>query len=74
MAKYGVPFPDLVTGAILGGVTLTDCVTEHPSDWFDGPVGWVLTDSFVFVEPIPAKGRLGLWDADVEFELAEEAL
>lgn len=65
----GFALPDpLPTGAIIGVVTLVDCVTEHPSEWFNGPIGWVLADPGVLDAPIPASGRLGLWDADIEFE------
>lgn len=69
----GVTLPETFpTGAIVGGVTLRDCVTKSASGWFDGPVGWVLSDPFEFVEPIPASGRLGLWDADVTIEPEDE--
>lgn len=70
-AKAGIETPaEFVTGAIIGGVTLCDCVTEHESQWFDGPIGWVLDDPFEFVEPEPATGRLGLWEYD-DIELDE---
>lgn len=35
-------FPGTRRGGIIGKVTLTDCVTEHESAWFDGPYGFVL--------------------------------
>ena len=38
---------------------------EH-SDWFDGPYGWVLANSRKAVEPLPYKGRLGLYDVPDE--------
>ena len=31
-------------GAILGEVTITGCVTESESPWFEGPYGFTLTD------------------------------
>lgn len=53
---------DFVNGAIIGSVVITDCVDNHASDWFHGPFGLVCADAQEFDEPIPAKGKLGLWD------------
>lgn len=30
------------------------------SEWFNGPVGWVLSD-VVGIEPVPCRGARGLW-------------
>lgn len=57
------------TGGIVGIVTLVDCVTDHPSQWFDGPIGWVLTDPAT-IDLVPMPGRLGLFD--VETDLGDE--
>ncbi len=58
----GYDWPDtLLTGGIVGVATLVDCVTESDSEWFDGPVGWLLEDA----RPIPffrLTGRLGLFE------------
>jgi hypothetical protein len=54
----------LHTGAIVGMVTVVDCVPEHPSAWFEGPIGWLLADAVEFDEPIPAGDALGLWEFD----------
>lgn len=48
-------------GGIVGYVEVVDCVTSHPSGWFSGPYGLVLTNA----RPLPFypyKGRLGLFD------------
>jgi hypothetical protein len=40
---FGVTVPEgLPLGGIVGAATLSDCVTCHPSDWFDGPFGFVM--------------------------------
>ncbi len=66
--ESGVDLPDVFpTGGIVGVVTLVDCVTEHPSEWFDGPVGWVLADP-AEIEFVPITGRLGLFEVDLELE------
>lgn len=47
-------------GGIVGVATLVDCVKEHPSPWFFGPYGYVLTD----VRPLPlfpCLGKLGMF-------------
>lgn len=52
-------------GVILGEATLSDCVTEFHSPWFTGPYGLVLTDARAYAEPIPYKGRLGLFNVEL---------
>ena len=46
----------LVATAIIG-----EPVTESDSPWWIGPIGWPLIDVRRLPEPIPCKGRLGLW-------------
>ena len=61
MALLGVVCPapaDLVRGAIIGAVTVTEIVKGHPSPWWMGPRGLVLVNP-VACEPIPAVGALG---------------
>jgi hypothetical protein len=54
-----VPPPDqLVRGAIIGAVTVTDIVSASESKWFFGPRGLVLSEAKA-CDPIPAKGALG---------------
>lgn len=48
-------------GHIIATAILADVVTESSSPWFVGPYGWVLS-GVTAVTPVPAKGRLGLWD------------
>jgi len=61
--KRGVSIPtreDLMCGGVVGDSTLVDCVREHSSPWFFGPIGLVLANrrplSFV-----PIAGQLGLY-------------
>ncbi len=60
----GVKVPrSFETGGIVGYVELVDCVTSHPSGWFNGPYGFVLANA----RPLPfyaLKGRLGLFEVD----------
>lgn len=62
MRAEGLDWPDVLqTGGVVGVATLTDCVTEDDSEWFDGPVGWILEDA----RPVPffqLTGRLGLFE------------
>jgi hypothetical protein len=66
-------FPDqLETGGVVGIAEIVDCVTEHPSCWFEGPYGFVLRHRrpLPFVKwtgslglrrtPTPLLSRLGL--------------
>ena len=52
------------TGALLGEVTLTGCVTESDSIWFAGEpnYGWQLAAAAPYRVPVPYAGRLGFFD------------
>jgi ASCH domain len=55
----GTPVPQ---GAIIGYVTVTGCVRDSASPWaIPGNWHWLLTDPVPLPEPIPARGRLSLW-------------
>jgi hypothetical protein len=51
------------TGVILGTVNVVDCIKDS-DDEFAGPDAWhwVLTDPRPLDVPIPASGKLGLWN------------
>ena len=53
-------------GAILGEVTIVDCVTESDSEWFEGSYGFVLKDAVAYDEPIPCKGSLGFFKPRIQ--------
>lgn len=42
-------------------------------DYSPNRFGWLLSDPVVFAEPIPAKGKLGLWEYDVPFRKEDTA-
>jgi len=48
-------------GAIVGRVTVLNCVTKSDSVWFSGPFGLVLSQPIELETPIPCRGQLGLW-------------
>ena len=55
----------LKRGGIVGETTITDCVSSHQSKWFEGPYGFVLSDS----KPLPfqeCKGHLGFFKLTVQ--------
>jgi hypothetical protein len=62
---------ELVTGAIIGAVTVTSCVTSSESQWFAGKFGFVLERPVLLARPIPCRGQLGLWPVsdDIEAEV-----
>ncbi|WP_186425058.1 ASCH domain-containing protein [Cupriavidus metallidurans] len=73
---YGIEYParEAMIGGIVGVATITDCVMQSESQWFNGPYGFVLADA----KPIPfmpCKGALGLFDipADVAAVLRDRA-
>lgn len=45
-------------GAIVGEVTIVECVIASDSKWFYGPYGFVLADPLPYEKPIPCRGHL----------------
>lgn len=74
-----VPTP-LTTGAIVGTARVTGCVraanAEVMTSWHFGPWCWELEDVRALEEPVPCKGRQGLWDLppEVEAEIERQEL
>jgi hypothetical protein len=62
---------ELDYGAIIGKVEVIDCVRFHPSKWFFGPWGWVLTNPIHYKKFIPMKGRLGIFNVPAVIEFLE---
>ncbi len=63
--EHGFVFPQGYrprTGAILGSVEVTDCVTDHQSRFFQGPFGLALSDPRHFERPVTYRGRLGIFN------------
>ena len=62
------PVDEMVTGAIVGYVDLEGYAANTPSLWDggDGTIKWILKNAYVFDEPIPAKGKLGVFDFPLE--------
>ncbi|UEM07997.1 ASCH domain-containing protein (plasmid) [Skermanella rosea] len=54
------PICELPLGGIVGQATITDCVPSHPSRWFSGPFGFVLTDAKT-LPFLPCPGQLGFF-------------
>lgn len=49
-------------GAVVGRARIVDCVAASGSPWFFGPYGLVLEEVEPLPEPIPLRGRLGLFE------------
>ncbi len=52
-------------GAIIGEVDIADCVTESKSPWFVGQYGFILRNPKPYREPIPCRGKLGLFEPQI---------
>lgn len=75
--NYDIPLDDMTFGAIIGIAELVECVelekVERPGplDWLHwdrfahGPWCWVL-DNVRRIDPIPYRGRQGLFEVDDE--------
>ena len=80
MHSVGIDLPDMDLdgydrGAIIGAVTLADCVESSKSPWFVGPFGFVLTDPKPAPRVVPCVGMQGFFTvpADVAAQLRGEA-
>ena len=67
---HDIPLPEYAdTGGIVGVANLVDVVrdTDYPSEWFEGPFGYVLRDA----RPLPfreMKGRLQFFETGLDLE------
>ena len=52
---------ELPRGGIVGAVEIVDCVTHSDSDWWQGPIGFVLRSPLV-LPFLPCRGKLGFFD------------
>lgn len=59
-AGYPERREDLV-GGIVGEAVITDCVTAHPSQWFNGPYGFVMEQPLAYPRLVPWRGALGFF-------------
>ena len=59
-------YSSLVRGAILGECTVTDWVSASSSPWFVGSYGAILSERKAYLEPVPCKGKLGIWEIPKE--------
>jgi hypothetical protein len=63
VAKLG----DIPRGALIGVVEVVGCVRNSPSRWArPGQWHWELANPRPLPTPIPLRGRLGLFEVDVE--------
>lgn len=56
------PTSAFLRGGIIGTAILVGCVKHHPSPWFEGPWGFLLSDPQP-VEFRPMQGALGFFDS-----------
>lgn len=62
---------ELPTGGIVGLVTLEDIVETSVSPWFEGPLGYVLSNPKA-LEFIELRGQLGFFDTDISLDELKE--
>ena len=66
IASLGIEIPaNLPTGAIVGEATITGVVTESDSPWFEGPTAITLSDPVAYADPVPYRGQLGIFQAQI---------
>ena len=65
IGRAGIVVPArLARGAIVGEVTITDCLSVSNSPWFCGPYGFLLEDPVAYEQPVPYRGQLGFFAVD----------
>jgi len=60
-AAHGVTKESVQFGCVIGTVDVIEMTTESSSEWFTGPVGWILKNARRLEVPVFMRGRLGLW-------------
>ena len=62
-AKSYADYPEreAMIGGIVGIATITDCVSQSESKWFNGPYGFVLKNARQF-PLVPMRGQLSFFD------------
>ena len=61
---FSVPnaYPLYPLGALVGYVTLTDCLVSSDNVWYvPGNYAWMVSDAVALRAPVPMRGRQGLW-------------
>lgn len=48
---------DLPRGALVGVVNVDDCIKKSSSPWWEGPIGFKLSDARALSKPIPCAGK-----------------
>lgn len=59
---------DFNVGGIIGVAEIVDCTAWSSSNWFEGPIGFVIRNA----RPLPffpCKGRLGFFEVEYQFEI-----
>ena len=79
-AEYEIPTPEpddplLRTGGIVGAVYLADVTPTPDPDWEGGwwdeeSFAWLVSDAAEIIEFVPMKGKLGLFDLELPFEIS----
>lgn len=60
-SEFESAYANMTFGAIIGEVDIADCVTESHSPWFSGKYGYKLANPVLYDNPIPCKGKLGIF-------------
>ena len=63
--QHRVDLRKLMRGGIVGIADIIDCVSHHPSHWFEGPYGFVLRNRQA-LPFIRWRGAQGLRDAPTQ--------
>jgi hypothetical protein len=69
-----IPYERLYFGAILGVASISGCVEESDSEWFNGPYGFTLEHVRRLPAPIPCRGALGFFRPNVTAGLVAHQL
>jgi hypothetical protein len=63
---WPLPVPrDFQLGGVVGEAEMVGCVSEHTSDWFTGPFGFLLRKARTLPFQ-PCRGQLGFFDLDLD--------
>ncbi len=59
-------------GQLLGFCRVDRFVSDSPDEWFQGPIGWLLSDVHAFEVGIEVTGAQGVWDLAKRWEAGDD--
>ena len=64
-SEFILAYNQLVFGAIIGELNIIGCMDLHPSPWFFGKYGFLVSEPVLYGTPIPCRGMLSFFEPKI---------